>query len=58
MFWLMLVFKDFNYFDEGGPVHANTFSNWFMVEFPGKSGFPFMISPIIQPKLHISIYLE
>lgn len=39
---------------EGLPVTSNTRSNWFMVEVPGKMGFPLISSPKMQPHAHMS----
>lgn len=43
---------------EGGPVQVSTRSIWFRVEFPGKKGFPLIISPRRHPKLQVSMALE
>lgn len=34
---------------EGRPVTSSTRSSWFMVELPGKSGLPTIISARMQP---------
>ena len=52
------VFSDFRSVSVGGPVHCTTRSIWFRVECPGNIGFPLIISPIMQPKLHTSAALE
>lgn len=38
----------------GWPVISTTHSNWFIVEVPGKIGFPDTSSPNMQPTLHKS----
>lgn len=52
------TFIDFRSFWEGGPVQHRIFYNWLIVETPWNSGLPLMISAIMQPRLHISIYFE
>ncbi len=37
----------------GMPVTSTTFSSWFMVDDPGKSGLPKSISAKIQPTAHL-----
>lgn len=56
--WPAEMRRCYTSFSVGGPVQASTFSNWFMVEVPGNSGFPFCISASMQPMLQISIARE
>ena len=53
--WPEVNWRLSTYASEGGPFHITTFYNWFIVEVPGKSGFPFCISPKRQPMLQISM---
>jgi hypothetical protein len=38
----------------GRPVASRTRSSWFIVELPGKHGFPSSISPRMHPTAHMS----
>lgn len=54
----MLTFMALISFCVGGPVHPNIFYSWLIVDVPWKSGLPRTTSPIMHPRLQISIYLE
>eukprot|EP00451_Oxyrrhis_marina_P053789 CAMPEP_0204500544 /NCGR_PEP_ID=MMETSP0471-20130131/97403_1 /ASSEMBLY_ACC=CAM_ASM_000602 /TAXON_ID=2969 /ORGANISM="Oxyrrhis marina" /LENGTH=76 /DNA_ID=CAMNT_0051505169 /DNA_START=458 /DNA_END=688 /DNA_ORIENTATION=- len=42
----------------GMPVTSRIMSSWFMVEDPGKTGLPTIISPKMHPALHKSTSWE
>jgi hypothetical protein len=42
----------------GLPTSSKIFSIWFRVEFPGKTDFPVISSPKMQPTDHISTAFE